>query len=40
VMALAGTHRAQQYSLDSMIDRYEALLMELCKVHAGSVVST
>jgi len=39
-MASAGMRRAQQYSLESMIDRYEALLMELCKVHAGSVVST
>jgi glycosyltransferase involved in cell wall biosynthesis len=38
-MASAGMHRAQQYSLESMMDRYEALLMELCKVHAGSVVS-
>lgn len=39
-MASAGLHRAQQYSLESMMDRYEALLMELCKVHAGSAVST
>lgn len=38
-MASAGMRRAQQYSLASMMDRYEALLMELCKGHAGSVAS-
>lgn len=35
----AGLLRAQQFSLDVMIDRYEALLMEMCGVHAGSVAS-
>jgi phosphatidyl-myo-inositol alpha-mannosyltransferase len=35
----AGLLRAQQFSLDGMLDRYEALLMELCGAHAGSVAS-
>jgi phosphatidylinositol alpha-mannosyltransferase len=34
-----GLLRAQQFSIDLMIDRYEALLMELCGAHAGSVAS-
>lgn len=35
----AGLLRAQQFSLDVMLDRYEALLMELCGAHAGRVAS-
>jgi phosphatidylinositol alpha-mannosyltransferase len=35
----AGMLRAQHFSLDVMIDRYEALLMEMCGAHAGSVAS-
>jgi phosphatidylinositol alpha-mannosyltransferase len=38
-MSAAGLRRVQQYSLESMLNRYETLLMELCKVHAGSVAS-
>ncbi len=34
---LAGVLRAQQFSLDAMIDRYEALLTEMCGLHAQSV---
>jgi glycosyltransferase involved in cell wall biosynthesis len=36
---VAGLLRAQQFSLDVMVDRYEALLMEMCGAHAGSVAS-
>jgi phosphatidylinositol alpha-mannosyltransferase len=35
----AGVLRAQEFSLDVMIDRYEALLMEMCGAHAGRIAS-
>jgi glycosyltransferase involved in cell wall biosynthesis len=35
----AGLLRAREFSVDVMIDRYESLLMQLCKSHAGSVGS-
>ena len=35
----AGLLRAREFSVDVMIDRYESLLMQLCKAHAGSVAS-
>jgi phosphatidyl-myo-inositol alpha-mannosyltransferase len=34
-----GLQRAQEYSLDAMLDRYEALLMELCAGHARRIAS-
>jgi phosphatidyl-myo-inositol alpha-mannosyltransferase len=33
-LEVQGLQRAQEYSLDLMIDRYETLLMELCATHA------
>ena len=35
----SGLRRAQQLSVDSMIDRYEAVLAELSGAHAGSIAS-
>jgi phosphatidyl-myo-inositol alpha-mannosyltransferase len=35
----AGLRRAREFPVDVMIERYEALLMKLCKVHAGSIAS-
>jgi glycosyltransferase involved in cell wall biosynthesis len=35
----AGALRAQQFSLDVMVDRYEALLMEMCGLHAKRIAS-
>ena len=36
----AGLRRARELSLDSMIDRYEKLLTDLCKGHVRSLAST
>jgi glycosyltransferase involved in cell wall biosynthesis len=33
----AGVLRAQQFSLDTMLDRYETLLAEMCGAHAQSI---
>jgi phosphatidyl-myo-inositol alpha-mannosyltransferase len=38
-LEIAGLQRAQEYSLQTMIDRYETLLMELCATHARRVAS-
>jgi phosphatidylinositol alpha-mannosyltransferase len=38
-LASSGLHRARELSLESMLDRYEALLAELCGSHAGSIAS-
>jgi phosphatidylinositol alpha-mannosyltransferase len=35
----AGLRRAREFSVDVMIDRYETLLLQLCKAHAGSIAS-
>jgi hypothetical protein len=35
----AGMLRAREFSLDVMIDRYEALLTQLCGAHARSIAA-
>jgi phosphatidylinositol alpha-mannosyltransferase len=35
----AGLLRAREFSVDVMIDRYETLLVQLSKAHAGSIAS-
>ncbi len=38
-LEILGLQRAQEYSLELMIDRYETLLMELCAAHARRAAS-
>jgi glycosyltransferase involved in cell wall biosynthesis len=38
-MEVRGLRRAQELSLDSMLDRYETLLAALCDAHVGSIAS-
>lgn len=40
VLAKAGLRRAQQLSVDSMIDRYETVLAQLSGAHVGSIATT
>lgn len=39
-LEVRGLERSQEYSLETMIDRYDALLMEFCAAHARSMAST
>jgi len=39
VLMAAGLKRADEYSLDRMLDGYEQILMDLSEVHAGTVAS-
>ena len=39
VLTAAGLKRANDYSLDRMLDGYEQVLMDLSEVHAGTVAS-
>jgi phosphatidylinositol alpha-mannosyltransferase len=38
-MEASGLRRAQEFSLESMLDHYETLLSALCSAHVGSIAS-